>query len=645
MYKKLSRVFALIWIVISLPTLVSAQSNALAALSSPDLQEFPRISAYLDVRDSQGYFISNLQKENISVEEDGASLYATELTEIRPGAQIVVAINPGVNFTMRNAQGVSRYESISLALKAWISSLGEENIDILSLVTPDGILASHQSDPHTWNNALQDYQPDFSMANPGAGLLSQALDVALDPLPNPGMGRAVLFVTPALPLESADVLQSLADRAIQGNVRIYVAMLDSPDFFDSPFAQQLQSMSALTGGQFFAFSGSEPLPDLNTLFESARRSYYLVYNSRINTAGQHQFSVTVQAPQGKIAASPLTIEIELRPPNPVFVSPPNQILRSVPVNSTMSMDNLMPQEQTIEVLFDFPDTIQRQIVNSVLYVNDEIVAENTSPPFEFFTLDLEYYLASELLMLRVEATDELGLTGSSIDTPLQITVQSTKNDLATLMGRHGAMLALLTALFAGLVLMLILVIAGRLRPRRLGERWHKRAVYQDPVTQPLKQIENQHNEDTAAASNLLSRFSRRLPAANIHWPQRQEKTEPYAYLLRVGEEGEPLAAILISITTQETTFGADPKRATITIDDPAIESLHARLWRDDEGSFYIADNNSTAGTWINFAPVSADGCRVENGDLIHIAKAGFRFSRNRPTNPRRPKVTKLEELE
>lgn len=645
MFNKLSRVVALILIVISLPTLVSAQSNPLAILSSPDLKEFPRINAYLDVRDSQGYFISSLQKEDITVLEDGVSLYATELTEIRPGAQIVVAMNPGANFDVRNSQGVTRYQSISQALIAWMNNLGEDNVDTLSLITPIGTLASHQTDPQEWITALQSYQPDFTTANPGASLLSQALDIALDPLPDPAMGRAVLFVTPALPLDAGEVLQSVTDRAIQGNVRIYVAMIDGQDMFDSPFSQQLQAISAETGGQFFSFSGSEALPDLNTLFESARRSYRLVYNSRINSAGIHQFGVAVQAPQGEITAPALSFEMELQPPNPIFVSPPNQILRSVPLDSNLSAENLMPREQSIEILIDFPDTIQRDIVSTSLFVNGEMVAQNNSPPFETFSLDLDEYPTSELLMLRVEATDELGLSGSSIDTPLQITVQSPANDLSNLIARNGTMLALIIALFAGLVFLLVLVIAGRVRPRSLGERWRKRAMYQDPVTQPLRQIEEQHNEDTIiSASNPLSRYSRQLPSSGIQWPKKQDKTEPYAYLLRVGEDGEPLTGKIISVTTKEITFGSDPKRSTITIDDPAIKSLHARLWRDENDSFFIADNNTAAGTWINFAPVSNDGCQVENGDLIHVAKAAFRFSHKKPTNPRRPQVTKLKEL-
>jgi hypothetical protein len=35
---------------------------------------------------------------------------------------------------------------------------------------------------------------------------------------------------------------------------------------------------------------------------------------------------------------------------------------------------------------------------------------------------------------------------------------------------------------------------------------------------------------------------------------------------------------------------------------------------------------SSAGTWINYTPVSGEGACLEHGDLIHIGRVGFRFS-------------------
>ena len=631
-------------IIFLLPTLVSAQTTSLANLSNPDLEEFPRISAFLDVRDAQGYFISSLQADNVTVVEDGEQRYVAEMTELRLGGHFVVALNPGDGFDVRNGQGVTRIESVTQAMSTWVNTMTADPMDTLSLVTPVGTLSSHEADPNVWLSAWQSYQPDYTNTSPNLETLSQAVDLALDPTEEPGMGRAVLFVTPVMQLESVDALLNIADRASQAQVRIYVLIVDGQDMLDSDFAGQLQSLALQTGGQYITYTGDEPLPEINTLIESSRRVYRLVYNSHVKQAGVHSFNAVVQTTQGEIVSQPIDFEITLRPPNPIIVSPPNQILRSVPPEAELSLDNLMPHEQIIELVVDFPDTIQREIVHTVLYVNDEVAAENNAPPFEKFVFNLDQYQASELIMLKVEATDELGLTGTSIETPVQVTVQQPQRSLSSLLARNAPLVAGGAVVVAGLVFFLILVIAGRIRPQSRAERRRKQPSYLDPVTQPLSKLESERNRKALGTANsVFTRLSQSLPAPEVKWPQRQPKTEAIAYLVGIGEGEKTIPGKVYAMTSQEITFGSDPRQAVIVIDDPAVEGLHARLWRDDEGMFHVSDKSTIAGTWINYAPVSPDGCRVESGDLIHVAKTGFRFTRSKPSNTKPPQVRKVGE--
>jgi hypothetical protein len=593
------------------------------------------------VRDAQGFFISSLQPENVKIVEDSQQLMAAEMVELRPGAQIVVAVGVGDSFGIRDSQGNTRFDFIRAAMLAWAGVMAEDDIDDLSIVAPEGTLATHQENPNDWALAWQDYQPALEGATSSPDVLSIALDVVSDPIPNPGMGRAVLFLTPALPVSEAGLLQSLADRAIQSNVRVYVGMVDSPSLFEGPEAQQLQALATQTGGRFFAFSGSEPLPDFQNLLESARRIYRVGYNSRIAAGGMHEFGVIVQAPQGEIRTEVKSFSLELKAPNPIFVTPPNQIVRYIPEDAAVEIENLVPREYNLEIVIEFPDTIQREIVQTILYANNEFLTENNQPPFDQFTVDLTQFEASELIMFRVEAVDELGMVGTSIDTPVQITIQQPDRSFIAVLARNAPMLAIGITVFAGVVLLLVLVLAGRLRPRRIGERRRRRAAKLDPVTQPLSLIE-EHQPDEEKQGSLL-RFASRLPTSRLRWPQRRGKADVFAYLVKIDEEGEPEPGNIFSIITPETTFGSDPEQATVKLDSPAVESLHARLWRNEEGDFIIADKDSVAGTWINYAPVSMDGCRVEHGDLIHIAKTGFRFTLTNPTRPRRPVVTPLED--
>ncbi len=57
-----------------LPVAASAQADLSARLGPPQTKTFPRIEAYLDVRDSKGDFVHNLQATNLNLLEDDISV-------------------------------------------------------------------------------------------------------------------------------------------------------------------------------------------------------------------------------------------------------------------------------------------------------------------------------------------------------------------------------------------------------------------------------------------------------------------------------------------------------------------------------------------------------------------------------------------
>jgi len=120
----------------------------------------------------------------------------------------------------------------------------------------------------------------------------------------------------------------------------------------------------------------------------------------------------------------------------------------------------------------------------------------------------------------------------------------------------------------------------------------------------------------------------------------KSNSEPIAFLERIEVYGEKIENKYIIINTQEITIGSDPSQATVSLDEPSVDELHTRLWMDGDGSFRVADQNSTAGTWLNYAPVTGEGSQVHHGDLLHIAKVCFRFNLNNPSRQRQPLVSR-----
>jgi hypothetical protein len=96
-----------------------AQGQSRADLYPADASGFPTISAFLDVFDGSGRFISGLKPENVTVLEDDQPLHVQELNEMTVPAEIVVAVNPGPALALRDTQGATRFQGLVQTLNAW----------------------------------------------------------------------------------------------------------------------------------------------------------------------------------------------------------------------------------------------------------------------------------------------------------------------------------------------------------------------------------------------------------------------------------------------------------------------------------------------------------------------------------------------
>ncbi len=614
---------------------VGAQSPIEVTVFPPITGEFPNITTFLDVHDAQGSFVAGLQLQDIRVFEDDLLLTNVGLTELTPGVQFVLAIAPGDSFAIRDARGVARYDYIADALRAW----GRENPDFdgddLSFIADGAPETLHLATRQAWLDAFEAYQLPAASAEPTLSALARAVEIAAETPPREGMERVVLFLTPPQGGDLAVGLQTLGARARQAGVRICVWLLASTDFFTAPGTLQLQTLANETGGQFFAFANTETIPSVESYLSPHRSIYRLVYESQIVTSGTHQLSVEVTVGGAAVRSEPQAFGLTIQPPNPIFISPPTTINRAAILEEDEQAEPVyFPAEQSLKVHIEFPDGFTRAISQTILYVDNLAVAANLAPPFDEFTWDLSQYADSGSHLLRVEVVDTLGLSGFSVEAPVQIIIQRPQTGVLATLSRRSLQLAGAAVLVAGAVLGLVLILGGRIRPRTFGQakspgdgKPAKKTAEpkrpHDPVTQPVE-IRSE------PAVRRLSGW-RRFPQA----PRQDVK--PVGYLMPIVEpEEEPLSPP-IPITAGEMTFGRDPDKASQSLDDPSVEPLHARLRFDGTG-YRISDAGSVAGTWVNYTPVSTEGASLENGDLIHIGRVGFRFTLREPGRVRRPVI-------
>jgi hypothetical protein len=218
----------------------------------------------------------------------------------------------------------------------------------------------------------------------------------------------------------------------------------------------------------------------------------------------------------------------------------------------------------------------------------------------------------------------------SSQVPVQVMVTIPKADTLKNISQNKNLVPLAAMGVAGTALMIVLLAGWRRRAR--GDAAAKRKKARDPVTQPIP-IRDEAGRFPPAA--WTEKFVR---------PRRADANEPVvARLVRLAEDNhQTLAGSPISIGAGEMTFGRDPAQATCVIDAPSVEALHARLRQAEDGSFILSDQDSVAGTWVNYAPISSEGIHLEHGDLVHIGKVGFRFELGKPVHVRRPQVRLLK---
>jgi hypothetical protein len=596
---------------------------AMAELSLVDAQGFPAVSALLDVYDAQGQPVIGLGSADVTILEDNQPWSIGELVESTPPAQIAVAINPGPALSVRDGQGKARFEYVTEVLAGWAGAQPVDNPDDMSLVSVAGPIITHAK-PSDWVVSLTSFQPDFRSTTPNIQSLMIALNTVNEPLPMPGMKRSILLITPHMDEPNIDLtLSAMAEQAVASKVRVFVWLVDADLYFNTPSATAFKALALQTGGDYFAFSGPETFPDLESYFSPLRHLYSLSYNSTLTSRGEHTLAVQVQTPGGIITSESESFSVDIQPPNPIMVMPPEQIVRQAPADDPFNTELLLPEQQPLEIIIEFPDGHPRPLARTTLYVDGAPIAQNDAEPFEHFVWDLSVYGESAQHELVVEVVDSLGLSKTSVSVPVIVTVIHAPTGIQALLAKYRTPIAMGAIGLAGGILLLILFSSRwRIKSRRERRETRRRAV--DPVTQPV--------------SIQQAEPSKRKQARRASWMRAERWQDAPAYLTRLGLDGEPMTGRPIALVEKEITFGTDPVEAMHVLDHPSIAALHARIRQKDGNEFQLFDNGTVAGTWVNYEPVPQNGCILKHGDVVNFGQLMYRFSLKNPPAEPEPKI-------
>ena len=605
----------------------AAQTTENPFLSPPIIDDFPIIRAYMELYDDDGSFIHDLDPLDVTVVEDNVSIFVDDLGKIEVGTQFLIALNQGPPLAIQDSNGVSRYDTIAKAISSW-AEIHSAKMDDLNFLTNEGIEYLHLRTGDEWLSRFQTFEPDSRNATPSLDVLVRAVEVATEPQNQPGKGKSILLITPPPDRPPSATIQNIIAIANREKIRIHVWMVSSTELFDTQGAEQLAELANNTGGDFLAFSGEEVLPEIQTYLDPLRYVYLLSYRSGIRNSDPHSMFVRIRYKDTQIESDPLEIDLQILPPNPIFLSPPLEIIREnvATLSETLSeIDQYTPENLLIEILIEFSDGIPRPLVRSTLYDNGVVVDQRTSEPFDKFNWDLRPYESTDRHLLQVEVVDSLGLRNTTIPQPIDILVKQSPQKIFSILIDNAPIIAGATTALAGSILLLVLVINGHIQPRSFGKRRRKRST---------KEI-REKDGGLVQREPLIQKSdpsSRKFPNWShfFWWTHRKasntrgaSQSQVVAYLEHLDTNGVGRKVESIPLKIGTSSFGKDPSKAMVVLDDKALNDLHAKLVLSPDLTCHLYDEGSIAGTWLNFSQVSKGGEKVHHGDIIHIGRIGL----------------------
>ncbi|MGA9532573.1 MAG: FHA domain-containing protein [Anaerolineales bacterium] len=592
--------------------LAAAQVNASVRISSPITDAFPTVSFSLSVADGAGERVAGLPASSIQIVEDNRTHSPTSIEEVEVGIRQLFVVNTSEAMALRDTRGRSRYQFVQTALFDWWSapSASRYGIDDLTLIDGDGAVVEHSPSAASLAAALDVRQPTFTPNESGLRLLLNALTALEGNSTADNTPAYVVFFTPLIRDPQELVLTNTIERARQLDAAIFPVLIDTPEASEEEAFQSLVQLAESTQGQVYQLDTSNlDLSELRQRLIGQRTQYQVSYESTISQSGSHQLQVRVSS-GGVIAQSEgKTFNLSVAAPDVTFIQPPVGIERASE-DPTVPIESLPPTDQPIELLVTFPDGHPRPLTSSQLLVDGKVVAERNQEPFNQFTWDLRGLRQDQQVELQGVVVDSLGIEGQTRVHPVEVSVVAPPGGLAALRPALGPLALVLGVLLVGVVAAIAFLSYGQ--RRRSSPEASARAA--------------------SAARHLERPRLRPTPDG-----------QPEARLIPLTPDGEPLP--WIPLTGADISLGSDASVAAYPLDDSSVSGLHARLIRQAGGRYLLRDQDSVAGTWVNYAQVSPAGQRLEHGDLIQLGRVTLRFELSDPARPPAVRVVPLADMD
>ncbi|MCB8977708.1 MAG: FHA domain-containing protein [Ardenticatenaceae bacterium] len=583
----------------------------LLRLSQPDLSNFPEIKLNVLSADSRGAPLAESDLLRLALRENGVPIPEAQVQFVPVGVDIIFVLDADQSLNIIDeGRSVTRLETVQETLERYASRfMNPSGLDRISLLVPDAtaeagqFLVQDTGSPDALVGAIQNYTAELPADAPINGMMRQAIAHAAE-IKEDGRYQAILLLSEARRLPQFLDFETLVAEAQAIELPLFTAILGAQASFD-----EVDAAAALYQPTR-AFYAHVPRPEeadsLFLIWQRQGNQAQIRYRSLLRQSGSYPITVNI----GTLTAR-TDLVLEIVPPQ-IALALPTTAVQRLGSSFDSPLLELEPATVDIPVQLTWPDNLPRAITAVSLYVDGQLQPQLNAPrPDDSGLLTLNWNVQSVdtgAYRLRAELTDVLGYTSETETVVVTITAvrpdPPTPTPAPTATPSPVERVTEVTNKVSRDDWLLILAGLGLLGLGLLLIRlWQRR---------PPKMTPRPRRERPASSDDMQDEVDETL-VASLHLM-----------------EDAPGNRTDIVLEQDNLAIGRDHEVAQIVFGDSSVARLHARIRRRN-GRYYLYDEGSASGTFLNHNRLGLSPRQLQDGDEIRLGRLLLRFQLRPPT--------------
>lgn len=578
-------------------------------ISRLDAAAFPFLAVDLIVNESAGERVTNLS--TLALRENGIPIVDFTIDEAASGLDIIFVVDANADiFNIDDDSGRNRLEKVQDALVRYGTQfMSTAQLDHVSIIVPQGdeavFLVQDETRPGDLVDTVEAYTLDTAQGTP----LQEMMDLALEQAENSaeaGRYQAIVLLTDGATINNQLAFDNLVATAGELGLTYHTLILGARA--DDNEIENAARLTEPTSGRIDHMPNAPDADELFAILQDNGTQARVTYRSTLADSGDLRLQVNLGEAQDSVEST-----ISLSPPE-VAVLPTVTTIRRAGTQPDTPLASLQPAVQPLEAQITWPGGQSVSLADVQILVNGEAVAPVDAPVVsgdEILRLDWDISaLDAGTYAVALRLTDALGRTSES--DPVAITIEVNRPvpttdatpvptptplpEAAGVWDRFSEDSSLLFLAGLGGLFLLLLGVLIAIRRRR-------------------------HRPDPADEEADMLLFEGMDPA-------QDSPAGDQSYLVVLPNGPEPERPI--PLPGDDITIGRDPKLVQIPLADQSISRLHARI-RRRKGDYWLYDEGSATGTYLNFNRIGLAPHMLQEGDEVHIGRVHLRFHHTLPS--------------